>query len=231
MERNQTASEKEWLENLLSNLPTTGRRTKEALENFFVLLALMTLLGVLAWAGTAWLVKKITDFDFGWSSEYAIAVALVVLAASTIFAMFSTTRWMKTWPDSRQPVRDDLHSGIVLEEQLRLVEAKLLQEPEHGGLIYFLRADDGRTYVYFDQESIELAMAEEDPTGSSFEPLSIVTIVKAPKSKFTIDVSFGGDNIDIYGPTEITASPKKWPENEEFSSIPWDRIEAELCSQ
>ena len=230
MERAQSASEREWLENLLANLPTAGRRTKEAVENFFVLLAVMTLLGVLVWSGIAWLTKKASGVDIGWSSVYAFPVVFVVLAASVVYAAYSTTRWMNTWPDSRQSVRDDLQSGIVSEEKLRLLDAKLLQEPEHGGLIYFLRADDGRIYVYYDDESVELAMADEDPLGSSFEPLTYTSIVTAPKSGFTIEVCFGGDSIDIYGPTAITVPPRKWPENQKFSSIAWDQLEAELCS-
>ncbi len=119
---------------------------------------------------------------------------------------------------------------MVTEEQLTIVEAKLLQEPEHGGLIYCLRSDDGRIYALLDRESLDLAMADEDPAGSSFEPQSIMTIVKAPQSHFTIDVSFDGEDIDVYGPIELTASPTKWPEDQEFCSIPWDKLEKELCA-
>lgn len=136
---------------------------------------------------------------------------------------------MRSWEDSRQPLRDDLRSGIVTEEHLTVVEAKLLQDPEHGGFVYFLRTDDERVYVIYDRESLELAMVEEDPAGSTFEPRSQLTIVKAPKSQFTINNSFSGGDIDIYGPTEMTAPPTKWPENEAFSPIPWDQIEKELC--
>lgn len=230
MERSHTASEKEWLEDLLSKLPSSGRRTKEAIENFFVLLAASTLLGVLLWAGIAWITRKIAGFDLGWSSDYAIPIVLGLIAFSAIYATYSTARWMGSWEDSRQPLRDDLRSGIVTEEHLRLLEAKLLQDPEHGGFVYFLKTDDGRVYVIYDHESIELAMAEEDPTGSGFEPRSQLTIVKAPRSQFTINNSFSGRDIDVYGPAEMTAPPKKWPENEDFSPIPWDQIEKELCS-
>jgi hypothetical protein len=137
---------------------------------------------------------------------------------------------MKSWPDSRQPLRDDLEAGLVSEEQLTVLEAKVLQEPEHGGLIYFLRSDDDRVLVLYDRESLDLSMADEDPMGSSFEPQSILTIVRAPQSGFTIDSSFSGENIDIHGPTEMTASPDKWPEDEEYSPIPWGQIERQLCS-
>lgn len=229
-ERSQTASEKEWLEDLLSKLPSSGRRAKQSIENFFVCLAATTLLGVLLWSGLAWLTRKIAGFEFGWSSDYAIPVVLGLLALSVVYSTYSTARWMGSWEDTRQPLRDDLQSGIVTEEHLTVLEAKLLQDPEHGGFVYFLKADDGRVYVIYDHESLELAMADEDPTGSTFEPRSQLTIVKAPKSQFTISNTFSGENIDIYGPREMTASPKKWPENEDFSPIPWDQIEKELCS-
>jgi hypothetical protein len=230
MERAQTAAEKAYLEDLLSKLPTGRRRTKEAVENFFVMLAALTLVGVLIWAAIGWLAQKAADLSIGWSSEHAILIAITVVAAVAIYAAYSTTRWMKTWPDSRQPLRDDLDAGFVSEEQLTVLEAKVLQEPEHGGLIYFLRADDDRVFVLYDRESLDLAMTGEDPMGSSFEPQSIVTIVRAPHSGFTIETSFRGENIDIQGPTEMTASPEKWPEDEEYTPIPWGQIEQQLCS-
>ena len=229
MEREQTAAEKAYLEDLFSKLPTGRRRTKEAIENFFVMLAVLTLLGVLIWAGIGWLAQKIADIGIGWSSEYAISIVISVVVVAAIYSAYSTTRWMKSWPDSRQDVRDDLEAGLVSEEQLTILEAKVLQEPEHGGLIYFLRSDDDRVLVLYDRESLDLAMADEDPMGSSFEPQRNVTIIKAPHSGFTIKTSFSGENIDIHGPTEMTASPDKWPDDEEYSPIPWAQIERQLC--
>ena len=230
MERKLSAAEKAYLEDLLSKLPTGRRRTKEAVENFFVMLALLTLVGVLIWAAIGWLTRKTADLDIGWSSEHAIPITISVVAVAAIYSAYSTTRWMKSWPDSRQPLRDDLEAGLVSEEQLTVLEAKVLQEPEHGGLIYFLRSDDDRVLVLYDRESLDLAMTDEDPMGSSFEPQSIVTIVRAPQSGFTIESSFSGENINVHGPSEMTASPDKWPEDEEYSLIPWGQIEQQLCS-
>jgi hypothetical protein len=230
MERKLSAAEKAYLEDLLSKLPTGRRRTKEAVENFFVMLALLTLVGVLIWAAIGWLTRKTADLDIGWSSEHAIPITISVVAVAAICSAYSTTRWMKSWPDSRQPLRDDLEAGLVSEEQLTVLEAKVLQEPEHGGLIYFLRSDDDRVFVLYDRESLDLAMTDEDPMGSSFEPQSIVTIVRAPQSGFTIESSFSGENINVHGPSEMTASPDKWPEDEEYSLIPWGQIEQQLCS-
>lgn len=230
MKREQTASERDYLESILVGLPTGRRRTKEAIENFLVMLAAFTLTGVLLWAGIAWMVATLFNFDIGWFSSYAFPIAPVVVAAAAVFAALSTMRWMKSWPDHRQPLRDDLTSGLVMEEQITVLEGKLLQEPEHGSLIYFLKAGDGRVLVLYDRESLDLAMADEDPMGSSFEPQSLVSIVKAPQSGFTISVSFNGEDIDILGPIEISAPPTQWPEDEDFCSIPWEQIEQKLCS-
>jgi hypothetical protein len=73
-------------------------------------------------------------------------------------------------------------------------------------------------------------MADEEPEGSNFEPQNVVTIVKAPLSQFTIKVSFSGDEIDVFGPFELTASPSKWPEDQQYCSIPWDQLEKKLCA-
>lgn len=230
MEREQSASEKAYLEDLLSKLPTGRRRTRETIENFFVMLAVLTLIGVLIWAAIGWLAPKVVDSQIGWSSKYAIPIVLSIVVVAAIYSAYSTTHWMQSWPDSRQPVRDDLAAGLVSEEHLTVLEAKLLQDPEHGGFIYFLRADDDRVLVIYDHESLDLAMADEDPMGTSFEPQSRVTVVRAPQSGFTIKISFSGEDIDVHGPTEISAPPDKWPEDEKFSPIPWEQIEQQLCA-
>ena len=80
MERSQTASEGRWLEDLLSNLPSSGRRAKLAMKNFFVFLAAATLPGILLWFGIARLTRKIAGFDFGRSSEYAMLIVLGLIA-------------------------------------------------------------------------------------------------------------------------------------------------------
>ena len=231
MERKQTEAERNYLEDLLGNLPTSARRFKEAVENFFVMLAATTLLSVLAWAGIAWSVSRLANREVGWSSDYAIPITLTLLAGSAMYSAYSTRRWMKRWKDYRQPVGEDVRAGIVTEERFSITEAKLFQEPEHGGLLYCMQSDDGRVLVFYDRESIDLAMAEEDPFGSSFEPRrSAVKIVKAPRSQVVVETSFGGGEIDIYGPFELTAPPEKWPENKTFCSIPWDDLEKELCA-
>jgi pilus assembly protein TadC len=115
MKRKQTESEKAYLEDLLAKLPTAGRRTKEAVENFFVLLAVSTLLGVLVWASLAWLVRKVSDLEIGWDSEYAIPVIVSLLTLSAVYAVYSTAQWMRSWPDHRQPLRDNLIAGFVTE--------------------------------------------------------------------------------------------------------------------
>ena len=230
MERGQTESERAYLEKRLSNLPTGRRRVKEAVENFFVTFTALTLLGVLAWGGLAWLTGKLADVEVGWTSDYAIPVVLFLLAASALYGIYSTASWMRSWPDHRQAVRDDLNAGLVTEERLTVLEAKVLQEPEHGGLIYLLRSGDGRVFVLYDHESLDLAMNDEDPMGSRFDPQSIVTIVRAPQSGFMIESSFSGDDIDIQGPIEMTATPGKWPQDEKFFSLAWEQIETELCA-
>ncbi len=230
MERKQTESERAFLENLVSGLPTGRRRAKEAVENFFVILAIGTLLGLLIWGAIAWLIQKVIGAEIGWFSEYAFPVAPAIVIASAIWAMVSTWNWMKAWPDHRERVHDDLEAGLVTEDVHTVVEAKCLQEQEYGSLLYFLKTSDERVLVLYDRESMELSMLNEDPLGSSFEPQSTIRIVKGPNSGFTISMTFSGDAIDIHGPIDMTASPREWPDDEKFYPFRWEEIEERLCA-
>lgn len=56
--------------------------------------------------------------------------------------IFSTLRWIKPLSARRQMLAADLTAGVVLEERLIFVAAMCFQEPDHDGLIYFLRTAD-----------------------------------------------------------------------------------------
>jgi len=214
----------------LEALPTGGRRIREAVWDAVVTFGACTLFSWIGYGLLGKLAEWIFGWKIGWSSDYEARVLLAFVVIFAVYASISTWRWTKSWPDHRQPIRDDLASGVVTEQELAIEEAKVLQDPEHGGLIYFLRTEGQKVFVLYDRESVELAMMDEDPFGSSFEPLSQLKIVKAPESDFVISTNFSGESVDVFGPTELTVSPDKWPEDEEFCSIYWSQIERTLCA-
>ena len=228
MQRPQTESETAYLEHLLSGAPSTGLRAKEAIENFIVTAAASTLAAFVVWTGVAWLAAKLAGLEIGWFSDAFVRIAPVILAGTVIYSVWSTWRWMRGWPDHRQPIRDDLASGEVVEECLNVAEAMVFIEPNYGFLIYFLRIEDGRVMVHYDQESLDLALMDEEPTGSRFEPLRRMTIVTAPISGITIEKSFSGESVDVYGPYAMIDSPDPSPDDDNLYGVSWERLEETL---
>jgi hypothetical protein len=146
-------------------------------------------------------------------------------------AIRSTVRWVKTLPDNRSELAADLAKGAVSDETYRVVGAKRFQEPEHGGLIYFLRTEDDRVLALYDHESQDLSVRGEDPQQSSFRPRAELTLTRAPATRFVLDKRFNGQPIETPPPIELSAPPHEWPENEAFCDVPWDDLERRLAIQ
>jgi hypothetical protein len=220
-----SSAERDFLAGILSASANRLRRWKQAAGNAVVLFAASLLAFVVVWAAVAWLFRRTIGPDYGWESSAAIWVAMAGAALCAVFAVTSTVRWVKSWPDHRAELRTDLSRGIVVDEFYRLVEVKRFQEPEHGGLIYFLRNEDDRVLVLYDSESASLGAAGEDPLGSPFRPSSELTMVRAPATRFVLDTRFAGSAMTLSAPIELAVQLKEWPDQDEFCAISWDNLE------
>jgi len=190
--------------------------------------AVALLVFVLAWGLLAWVAAKLTHMSFGWQSPSAFLTLAAGAALSAAYSAVSTMRWMSRWPDARPRVDRDIAAGLVTEEHVEFEAVKRFQEPEHGGLIYFLRTSDERVFVLYDHESQDLGVQSQDPLGSRFRPRVHFRLVRAPSSRFVLSRSFSGPVLELHDPVELTASPGQWPETDEFCEIRWDELESRL---
>jgi hypothetical protein len=158
-------------------------------------------------------------------------VVLIGVLVCAVVAVTSTARWVRSWPDDRRALVADLNGGVVVDEFYRFVGVKRFQEPEHGGLIYFLRADDERVLVLYDAESQSMGAGGEDPVASPFRPRTELTMARAPATKYVLDKRFTGSLMDLGEPIELAVSPKQWPEQDELCEIAWDQLEKRLGIQ
>lgn len=214
--------ERAFLETLVRNAPA---RWKVAAENIAVLWAGSMLVFVLCWAVVGWMGRIAFAVDIGWKAPLAPWLLLIGAAGVTLFSVFSTIRWLKSSPDHRSLVRTDLAESSVLEEQLQFVAAKVFQEPEHGGLMYFFRTPDDRVFVIYDHESQDLGAAGEDPHASAFQPRAQLTLVRAPMSRIPISINFRGPPLSAGAVMELAVDPKQWPAPEEFCDVAWHELE------
>jgi len=195
-------SEREFLRRTLQAGPTRAQRWQRGAVNGIAVWAVCMVLFVLAWTLVAWLVRHSMHVEVGWKSAVAGTVVALGALGSLVTAVLSSLRWVASWRDYSPLVRADLEGGRVIEEYYRLDEAKRFQEPEHGGLIYFLRTDDERVLTFFDYDSQDLGVRDQDPLQSGFVPRTDLTIVRAPRSAFVIEMRLDGEPLAIGAPRD-----------------------------
>lgn len=220
-----TPDEKKELARRVSPLSYSFSEIKEIAELFIIVVGTMVFLAVSLWLIVAWLIRLISGVDVGWSHPhgpkvcYTIAILVAAYAAKEVF------RVGRPNPEYRRRLLRDIDNGIVEVEACELTEVKVFEEPEHGGLMYFLHTTDNRVYVSFDYESQDLGVAGEDPMASSFKPKRKLNIHRTPISRTVLVEEFEGDDLDIPEPLVITTQPEAWPDFEDFVDISWNGLE------
>ncbi len=181
-----------------------------------------------AWTIIAWLAHTAFQIEIGKNSPAAKWVLAMGVLGSALIAIISSIRWVKKWPDARKDYQADLEDGQVIEESYEFTAAKRFEEPEHGGLFYFLRTIDDKVFVLFDYESQNLGAQGENPLNSKFQPKTELLIIRAPKSGIVIDRRISGDVLNAGELHVLSVDPKSWPEDEAYCKIPWDELEKRL---
>lgn len=226
VQRAATEVEQVFLRKTHADAPTTAHRLKQGIENALVLWA-VSLLGIaVVWAGSAWLVRKLFDLDFGLRSPVGMWIWGIAIPLTALYSVVSSVRWVSGWKDYRPLLQADIDAAQVAEEHYVFTAAKRFQESEYGGFIYFLRTTDDKVFTLFDHESQDLGAQGGDPLKSSFVPRSSLMMVKAPRSDWVISKNFSGEVLDAGGAVELVLSPKNWPESERYCTIPWADLDA-----
>ena len=226
--RPMTAPERQFLQDLLRSAPGKARRRKEGAENALILFALLMLLFVVGWWVINWVSKAALNRDIGLNSPAAIWILSLGVLGCAAGAVVSTARWIRGWKDNRPSLNADLEGGRVIEEHYRFTAAKRFQEPEHGGLLYFLRTSDDKVLVLYDADSQDFGAQGQDPLKSSFKPCAELSIVRAPKTGFVISRHFSGAPLAAGERRELALRPKDWPDSDQYSTIPWSELDARL---
>jgi len=223
-ERLFTNAEREELERARSMTPH-ARRWRTAVENTFVMWSIIMVGVVIVWLILAWVVRKFSGTDFGLHSP--AAPWIVEISAPTVFliAITSTIRWLRKWKNFLQSLNQDILNKKVLEERYRFDAAKRFQEPEYGGLIYFLHTVDDKVLALFDRESQDLGAHGHDAMTSKFSPQTELVLIRAPLSRIALGKQFSGTVIDAGSVIELTVQPNQWPEQDEFCDIDWSELE------
>jgi hypothetical protein len=229
-QRPATPDELESLEKLIAQAPTSVKRLKRGAGNAIVLWAASLLAVVVVWLVLGWMAGKALNLSIGLHSSATVWLVSFATPLCAVFAVLSSIKWGRGWPDYGPQLREDLTQARVTEERYVFAEAKRFQEPEHGGLIYFLRSTENEVFTTYDYESQTLGVDDNEPLQSSYRPQSNMLIVRAPKSGFVLSSKSSGTELSVGTPVELTAGPKEWPEADKVCHIPWEHLEQRLGS-
>lgn len=223
-----TAAERTHLERAARSAGGPLRRWRLAAVNALVVWAASLLLVFVLWLSVSWPARVMGGRDIGLQSPLAPWIVGIGVPLCTLYALYATVRWLRGHRDPRPGLLADLERGEAIEETHRFVAAKRFQEPEHGGLIYFLRTPDDRAFAVYDSASQDLGVQGKDPLTSPFRPRTALTVVRAPRSGLVLDTAFTGEALASGDAIELTASPDDWPQADAYSEIPWNDLERRL---
>jgi hypothetical protein len=221
-QRPMTDEERVRLGELLASSPS---RVVPAATSFLLTWVLGSIGFVVAWTIATVIGRMLFGARIGWNSPAGPWIAGGGALLGAVVAAVTTARWLRGWKDARPGLLADLAGGVVTVERLHFTEARRFQEPEHGGLLYFLRAADDRVFAMFDHESQDLAIAGKDPLASPFRPGRELLLARAPSSGCVFSRTFSGPLLEAGAPAELSASPRDWPESDEFCPVAWDDLD------
>jgi len=227
-QREMTIDECLPLTQYVDSKPGVSRKFREGAENALVMWAAFSLLLIIIWLFIAWVARSFASIEVGFQSTYAFIILATIVCLCGIYAIWSSVKWVRDWPDHYPGIEQDIANRVVEDQEFHVKEIKLFEEPEHGGLIHFLRMENEDVLVLYDHASVE-PRTGENSENSPLQPRRQLRIVSAPISGYFIDQYFSGESIDIPEPLIIAAKPEKWPEDESWCDISWDNLEKHLC--
>lgn len=182
-----------------------------------------------SWSLIAWLARITMGVEISLHSATGDVVYPLSALAATVIAVLAVAFALAGRRKKPAPPKliADLEAGRVLEENHEFSAAMRMQEQKYGGLIYFLRATDGRVFVLYDHESQDIGILGQNPLISSFEPRARLSIVRAPQFGWAIDKSFSGAPLAPGEPLDLLAHD--WPKDETYIDVSWADLEATYC--
>ena len=168
-----------------------------------------------------------------WATGYtanALLIATLCLVAGFVLAFATILRRGPSRAEG-ELLRRDIESGEVDELVLDIAEAKAFREPEHGGLMYFLRLGDGR--VFFDSRGgIADAGWDRQPEiiPEADIPRQSLHLLYGPFRGRLLGSRFSGPAVHPVSVSIMKASPDYWPAPGTFRKTAWSEIEKHFAA-
>jgi len=120
-----------------------------------------------------------------------------------------------------------LERSDLIVELYKIIDCKLVREPEHGQCMYFVKSCEGKIiFVFEGQDELQEDWQERPLSMSESErPRSELKIIRLPETREGIFVKFNGPEIPVRDCFEMTLAPNFWPASGKILKSPWDDLQ------
>lgn len=185
-------------------------------------------LGILALFAVGVLLRftGIDTHGFMGLSDNSLPVVFAGIGASSFVAyvVLFELRSQRKAVQHRQHILD--RDDLVVEVH-KIVDCKLVREPEHGQCMYFAKSRDGKVIFIFEGNDELQEDWQERPLTvlESERPRSELKIIRLPETEESIVVAFTGPEIHVDDCFEMTLAPSFWPASGKVLKSSWDDLQ------
>jgi hypothetical protein len=228
--RQMTGQERAQLQNLVEASRKVNRK-----EHFWLFATALTVLPII-WSALALLLLTIAASIAGFPTAHGAwrnhpvtyYGTISVVVAIWLFIVVAQARWSLRWERHRQQrqskLETDLALGLVRDEVSCVTAVKLLREPEHGMIIFFLQLSNGRCFVLYDYRSVDTENENDGESRPTLAPGENFHLVTFPISKER-SWSFSGSPLPLPDVLPLELGPEDWPDDEGWCRVKWENIE------
>lgn len=181
---------------------------------------------------TAGLLASLLGFPIAngaWRDDPVTSYGAVLIGGGVFLSLAASyVRWLirsrRSQAAYRQSIVKDIGLGMVKVEDHTVAGVKLLQEPEHQGVIFLLRLSNGKTLVLYDYDSVHADTGFPPAAGPTLVPRERISLRTFPRSQRR-RWAFSGVPLPLPEPIELVLEPSKWPDDETWCRVKWENIE------
>lgn len=166
-----------------------------------------------------------TNGFMGLSGNSLLLFSVGVGASSSVaYVLWFEFRSQRKAARRREQILD--RNDLVV-EVYKIVDCKLVREPEHGQCMYFLKSSEGKVlFVFEGQDELQDGWQNHPLVVSESErPRRVLKIIRLPETNESIVVTFDGPEIPLHDCFEMTLAPSHWPASGKVLKSSWNDVQ------
>lgn len=172
-----------------------------------------------------WLIGIDTNGFMGLSTDSLPPLFVGIGALSFVaYVVWFELRSQRNAVLRRQQILD---RNDLIVEVYKVVDCKLVREPDHGQCMYFVKSCEGKVIFVFEGQDELQEDWQERPLAilEGERPRSELKIIRLPETNESVVVKFNGPEIPVRDCFEMTLAPNFWPASGKTLKSPWDDLQ------